>query len=78
MDLIKQRTSAAMQLKGSDSQIALSNSDVSAKVDKQQALVAEIQGRLELCRAGKPYREPEKAVDDSHRPGRLWDVGCGL
>ena len=31
-----------------------------AKAAKQQALVDEIQGRLELYRAGKPYREQEK------------------
>ena len=29
-----------------------------AKAAEQQALVDEIQARLELYRAGKPYREP--------------------
>ncbi|MEI6218632.1 MAG: hypothetical protein WCP86_07010 [bacterium] len=33
-----------------------------AKAAKQQALADEIQGRVELYRAGKPYREPTRTI----------------
>jgi len=36
---------------------------VVVKAAKQQALMAEIHGRLEMYRAGTPYREGKKTVD---------------